>query len=149
MVLNYQETKPYGVYLDATLKLIRQDIIRRFKTASIDLTPEQWTILSELAGKQFVYQRELAATTFKDAPTVSRIIELLKKRELIKREEDDSDRRRTKISLTASGQEIYDNALPIIVESRQLGWRGLNDLDYSELTRILETITANITSVEA
>lgn len=127
-----------------TLKAIKQDLIKRFRENGIDITPEQWTLLSELADKDAIYQRELAANTFKDAPTVSRIIELLEKRGYINREEDEEDRRRYLISLTKSGRAIYDQSAPIVYHARTSGWTGLSEDDYHQLTRILGTISSNI-----
>ncbi|MEP1095205.1 MAG: MarR family winged helix-turn-helix transcriptional regulator [Cyclobacteriaceae bacterium] len=143
--MNLNKTKRFGVHLDVTLKLIKQDLLRRFRDNGIDLTPEQWTILSELAGHDAIYQRDLAANTFKDAPTVSRIIELLVKRGYLLREADEEDRRRFLVSLTDEGQKIYEKSAPILYDARTLGWTGLGDKDYDDLTRILGKISSNIT----
>ena len=144
---NLRETKPFGIHLDITLKLIKQDLIRRFREHDIDLTPEQWTILAELTKKESIYQRELAEGTFKDAPTVSRIIDLLNKRGYITRQEDEDDRRRFLISLTPSGRAIYDQSAPLVYESRKVGWDGLSDQDFVHLSRILGRISSNITTI--
>ncbi|MEQ9403551.1 MAG: MarR family winged helix-turn-helix transcriptional regulator [Cyclobacteriaceae bacterium] len=144
--MDLRETKRFGVALDVTVKIIRQDLIRRFREKGIDLTPEQWTLLSELASEESVYQRELAANTFKDAPTVSRIIELLRKRGYIVRNPDKDDRRRFLISLTKEGRRMYEKSAPIVYEARKTGWKGLNDQDYGNLTKVLSKISANITN---
>ena len=142
--LDLKETKRFGVHLDVTLKGIKQDLIKRFRAHGIDLTPEQWTVLAELVEHGTVYQRELAENTFKDAPTVSRIIELLVNRGYISRKADKEDRRRFLVSLTGEGSKIYERSAPILYEARKLGWKGLSDLDYDNLTRILTKISSNI-----
>ena len=43
--------KEIVVYIDRTYKVVRQDLINRFKSANIDITPEQWVILSQLEDK--------------------------------------------------------------------------------------------------
>ncbi len=129
-----------------TLKLIKQDLIKRFRENNIDLTPEQWTVISELAGQKLIYQRELAAGTFKDAPTVSRIVELLVNRGYIIRKADKNDRRKFLVSLTEEGQRIYKKSAPILHDARTLGWEGLDDNDYEHLTRILGKISHNISN---
>lgn len=142
--MDLNKTKRFGVHLDVTLKVIKQDLLKRFRENGIDLTPEQWTVLSELAGHEPIYQRELAESTFKDAPTVSRIIELLVKRGYLSRVADEEDRRRFLVSLTDEGQQIYDKSAPVLYEARTLGWDGLGDKDYEDLTRILGKISKNI-----
>jgi DNA-binding MarR family transcriptional regulator len=144
--VDLKETKRFGVHLDVTLKVIKQDLLKRFRENNIDLTPEQWTILSELNGTDGIYQRELASNTFKDAPTVSRIIELLVKRGYISRVEDEVDRRRFLISLTSKGQKLYDRSAPVLYDARKVGWNGLNEEDYESLTRILNKISSNISN---
>jgi len=142
--LDLKDTKRFGVHLDIALKVIKQDLIKRFRSNGIDLTPEQWTVLYELAENKTVYQRELAENTFKDAPTVSRIIELLVKRGYISRIADRKDRRRFLVSLTEDGRKIYERSAPLLYNARKLGWRGLNDQDFEELNRILNRVTSNI-----
>lgn len=137
-------TKKYGVLLDASLKVIKQDITQRFRSENIDLTPEQWTLLAELAEHGELSQKELASGTFKDAPTISRIIDLLYKRGYIDRKSDYGDRRKFLISLTQKGQAIYTKSAPMIRAARVAGWEGLNDKDYNQLTEILTKVTNNI-----
>jgi DNA-binding MarR family transcriptional regulator len=137
-------TKKYGVLLDASLKVIKQDITKRFKSENIDLTPEQWTLLSELADGGELSQKELASRTFKDAPTISRIIDLLFNRGYIVRKADRDDRRKFLISLTKQGDIIYQQSAPMILEARSTGWEGLTDDDYVNLNAILTKITRNI-----
>ncbi len=136
-------SKRFGVHLDATVKLIKQDLTRRFRENGIDLTPEQWTILDELANRGELAQKELAASTFKDAPTVSRIVDLLVRREFIDRKQDELDRRKYLVKLTEQGQKVYEVSAPIVLEARTSGWRGLNDVDYLQLKNILERISGN------
>ncbi len=144
--MDLSKTKRFGVHLDVTLKLIKQDILKRFRDNGIDLTPEQWTVISELADQKTIYQRELAAGTFKDAPTVSRIVELLVNRGYVSRKADKLDRRKFLVSLTVKGKAIYEKSAPILYDARTLGWKGLNDTDYKDLTRILSKISSNISN---
>ena len=144
MTVDLKKTKRFGVALDVTLKVIKQDLIRRFRENNIELTPEQWAVLSEVAENESIYQRELANSTFKDAPTVSRIIDLLCKRGLINRNPDSEDRRRFLISMTKEGREVYSQTAPIMYEARMSGWNGLTDKDFNDLNRILNKISSNI-----
>ena len=148
MTVDLKKTKRFGVALDVTLKVIKQDLIRRFRENNIELTPEQWAVLSEVAENESIYQRELANSTFKDAPTVSRIIDLLCKRGLINRNPDSEDRRRFLISMTKEGREVYSQTAPIMYEARMSGWNGLTDKDFNDLNRILNKISSNISATE-
>lgn len=137
-------SKRFGVHLDATVKMIKQDLTRRFRADGIDLTPEQWTLLDELANRGELAQRELAESTFKDAPTVSRIVDLLVKREFVARRADEFDRRKYLLDLTESGRAIYARSAPVVLQARQTGWSGLSEEDYEQLKKILAKIAENI-----
>lgn len=137
-------SKRFGVHLDATVKLIKQDLTRRFRENGIDLTPEQWTLLDELANRGELAQKELAESTFKDAPTVSRIADLLVRRELIDRKQDEDDRRKYVVKLTEQGRKIYALSAPLVIEARSSGWQGLDENDYDQLKKILNRISENI-----
>jgi DNA-binding MarR family transcriptional regulator len=137
-------SKRFGVHMDAALKVIKQDLTRRFRSNGIDLTPEQWTLLDELSNRGELTQKELAASTFKDAPTVSRIIDLLVKRDLIDRRQDEFDRRKFIVRLTQAGNELYQKSAPIVLSARKEGWSGLTDEDYDQLKTILDTVVSNI-----
>ena len=83
--------------------------------------------------------------TVKDAPTVTRIIDLLVKKGLSERTMAENDRRKFNITLTDAGRSKFDEAYPIVAEVRKKGWGDLNNEDYTTLVRILDSIYANIT----
>lgn len=96
-----------------------------------------------LYGQDGLSQNELATESFKNAPTVSRIIDLLCKKGITDRQRFDNDRRRYKIFLTKEGEKIYKKTHPHVEELRKLGWAKLNNKDYAEFVRIMDKIYKN------
>ena len=143
-----KETKNFGAFLDRTLRRVRLDMGRRLTEQGVDITPEQWIILSSLYERNGQSQTELGDDSFKNAPTVSRIIDLLCKKRLTERRSDSGDRRRHKIYLTAKGREIVEQALPAIIATREKGWNGLSDEDYVTFLRIINQIFHNFDDVK-
>lgn len=129
--------------MDKTLKIIKWNYLRAFKELGLDFTAEQWVILDELYRRGGISQSELANGSFKDAPTVSRIIDLLSKKKLVQRERFDNDRRRYKVFLTKKGKADYEKALPAVLKLRELGWQELSDEDYETYLRIMNQIFKN------
>ena len=142
-MLDEQGTKNFGAYLDRTLRQVRLDMGRRLKEKGIDITPEQWIILSSLYENDGQSQSELGDASFKNAPTVSRIIDLLCKKGLTERVPHAEDRRRHHIFLTDTGKKTVELAFPAIRESRKKGWQGLNETDYQHFIRIINQIFQN------
>ena len=134
-----------GIYIDRTYKVVRQDLINRFKNANIDLTPEQWILLAKLSESGSLSQTELAFMSFKDKPTVSRIIDLLVKKGYVKRTADELDRRKFIIEIKEKGFEIIKEATPIVESSRKVGWNGLSKEEYQLMRQTLDKIFANYT----
>ncbi len=142
-ILMPNNTKNFGAYMDKTLKIIKLNYLKAFKSLYLDFTAEQWVILDKLYQKDGISQTELANGSFKDAPTVSRIINLLEQKGLVQRERFDNDRRRYKIFLTEKGKADYETALPEVLKLREQGWQGLSDKDYDTYLRIMNQIFKN------
>lgn len=137
--------KEIGIYIDRTYKVVRQDLINRFNHADIDLTPEQWVILSKLYG-EVQNQTDLANGSFRDKHTVSRILDLLAKKGYIRRETDPEDGRRYLIHITDEGLEMIEKAKPHVYASRERGWEDLTEEEYDNLLALLDKVFTNYTN---
>ena len=128
--------KQVGYYLERTTRQVKLAFTQAFLVADIDLTPEQWVILDHLMTDNGLSQTDLAGKSYKNAPTVSRIIDVLERKKFVERQRFENDRRRYKIFLTPEGRAIAERALPIAEELRSVGWKGLNDDDYDHFINI-------------
>ncbi len=135
--------KQIGYYLERTTRQVKLAFTKAFNDQDIDLTPEQWVILDHLLTANGVSQNELGSKSYKNAPTVSRIIDVLERKKYVERQRFDNDRRRYKIYLTDTGRSVAEKALPIAVEMRENGWAGLSEEDYQHFIRIIETVFDN------
>ena len=136
-------SKHFGIYMDRTLKQIRFVFSRTFKEQNVDITTEQWVLLYSLYQSNGQSQKELADNSFKDAPTISRIIDLLCKKKLTERQRFAGDRRRYKVFLTDKGRDVVDKVYPAILELRSKGWEELSDDDYNNFLRVLNQLFEN------
>ena len=148
-MLEENSTKNFGAYMDRTIKAIKANYTLAFKTIGADITTEQWVIIDLLNEKNGLSQNELANQTFKNAPTVSRIIDLLCKKGLTKRLRYENDRRRYKVFLTEEGQKLHNQVFPKVIELRKKGWSKLTDEDYQSYLRILNQIFENFSHTES
>lgn len=135
--------KQVGYYLERTTRQVKLAFNQAFIGAGIDLTPEQWVLLDSLLSKNGVSQTELASKSYKNAPTVSRIIDVLERKGYVERQRFENDRRRYKIFLTSLGRDTAERALPIAVDLREQGWKGLSDDQYDVFIEMIETVFKN------
>ena len=140
---NQSNPKNFGATIDRTLKIIKANYQKAFNEVGVDITTEQWVLLDTLYQNNGISQNDLANGSFKNAPTVSRIIDLLCKKGLTERHRFENDRRRYKIFLTPLGNEIYKKALPIVIDLRAKGWKNLSEKDYLDFNRIMDQIFLN------
>ncbi|WP_220392928.1 MarR family winged helix-turn-helix transcriptional regulator [Chitinophaga lutea] len=137
-------SNPSFFKLDATLKKIRNYWQKNFDAQGKDITVDQWLLIENLYKHKRITHNELARLTSKDITTVSRIIELLVRKELVERQGSTDDRRKVYVQLTPAGVNKYKDVRPMVLEMRKTGWKDLTEKDYQELTRILDVIYGNI-----
>lgn len=89
---------------------INRKLYRNFRQGGIEITPEQWTVLIFLWEKDGVTQQELCNATFKDKPSMTRLIDNMERQHLVVRISDKNDRRTNQIHLTRSGKDLEGKA---------------------------------------
>ncbi len=137
------DKRAYYFKIDTTIKKIKNALQKQFNDAGFDLTVDQWVLLDHVFRNPGISQNTLAELTTKDAPTVTRIIDLLNKKGLAERRMAEDDRRKFLIFLTPAGEAKYNQVLPIVVDIRRQGWGGLSDDDYQHFVRIMDSIYQN------
>lgn len=110
---------------------INRKLLRNFRNCGIDITPEQWTVLIFLWKKDGVAQQELCNATFKDKPSMTRLIDNMERQHLVVRISDKNDRRTNLIYLTKDGKELEEKAF---VVARQTLREALQGITADELT---------------
>lgn len=81
---------------------------RNLKDVGINITAEQWSILYNLWQEEGLTQQELAIRTFRDKPSITRLINNLEKLNLVIRVNDKDDRRSNLIYLTKSARKLKE-----------------------------------------
>jgi len=126
-----------------TLQSIKNLIFREFKSENFNITPEQWAVMSYLHKEDGLYQKQIADFLFKDKPTVTRILDLLEKRNLIIRISDEKDRRKFKIYLTQDGKDTVVKLIPIAKEVQNKIIENITTEEIETLKIILNKIYMN------
>ncbi|MBD0366642.1 MAG: MarR family transcriptional regulator [Flavisolibacter sp.] len=120
--------------LDKAIKTYRQFAQRRFTENGLDITIDQWLVLNAIADHPEISQLEIADQVFKDAASVTRIIDLLIKKNYLEREAHDQDRRRFKLQLTKEGKDLLKSLQKIVNQNRAIALEGIDD-ENLKLTR--------------
>lgn len=67
---------------------INRKLYRNFRQNGLEISPEQWTVLIFLWEKDGVTQQELCNATFKDKPSMTRLIDNMERQHLVVRISD-------------------------------------------------------------
>ena len=101
---------------------INRKLYRNFRQNGLEISPEQWTVLIFLWEKDGVTQQELCNATFKDKPSMTRLIDNMERQHLVVRISDKRDRRTNLIHLTKDVRclrvGVKFNPIPILRAER-------------------------------
>ncbi len=109
-----------------------------------DLTVDQWLVLKQISENNGSSQVEIAASTVKDAPTTTRIIDHLGKKELIRKELDPEDRRRHRVFTTPRGERLIEKLLPVVHHYRQIPERAFSAHEREQMLSLLKRMLFNL-----
>ncbi len=96
---------------------IARRLQKKFNTAGLSITIEQWSVLYHLWKQEGISQQELCNATFRDKPSLTRLIDNLEKLNLVKRVASQNDRRINLIYLTKQGQKLQEETMSLADET--------------------------------
>jgi DNA-binding MarR family transcriptional regulator len=133
-----------GLKLSTIGKMSKVFAIQQFTYEEHGITPEQFTVLATLIENDGMYQRQICSKTFKDRPNITRIVNILEKADLVKRNEDVNGRKIYKIYITEKGKQIYEKVLPTIINVWGTTVKDIPDGELEVLLKVLEKIRKNL-----
>ncbi len=96
---------------------IARRLQKKFNAAGLSITIEQWSVLYHLWKQEGISQQELCNATFRDKPSITRLVDNLEKLNLVKRVASENDRRINLIYLTKQAQKLQEEAMLIAEET--------------------------------
>lgn len=115
----------------------------------LGLTVPQWRILLTLWQHRECGFGDLAKLTSIEPPTLSRLLHLMAKARLVKRQRHKADSRNVNVSLTAAGSALFEKTVPFAERINAVYVEGLSKTELAVLRRALATIYANVQLYEA
>jgi DNA-binding MarR family transcriptional regulator len=104
----------------------RQQIQLKIKEHGINITFEMLEVMACLWKKDGINQQEIANLTLRDKSSMTYLLDNLVKRKLVKRVEDDIDRRNKIIYLTKEGHELREQLNPWVAEVYEMASEGVD-----------------------
>ncbi len=124
---------------------IYRKLYRNFKKEGLDITPEQWTILIYLWKKDGVKQQDLCDATFKDKPSMTRLLDNMERQHLVVRISQVKDRRTNLIYLTKTGRDLEEPASVITTTTLKEALEGISSQELEVCQEVMNRIFYNTT----
>ena len=118
--------------------------LQMFARNKFEITPEQYVILAVLVENGELYQRQIAEITYKDRPNITRLINILEKKGLVKRVEDVQKRKVFKIVITKKGIEVHKKIKPYMLELHDDAVKGITKEELETCIGILCKMLDNL-----
>lgn len=111
------------------------------------ITPEQWSVLYQIHLEEGINQKQISVRTDKDQPTITRILDVLDKKQLIQRKADPSDRRAFLIFMTPAVKLLIEDTIPLEVRLNEELIQGVTDEQLQCLHQVMMQIQHNIENI--
>jgi DNA-binding MarR family transcriptional regulator len=123
---------------------IARRLQKKFNAAGLNLTIEQWSVLYHLWKQDGISQQELCNATFRDKPSITRLVDNLEKLQLVKRVPSESDRRMNMVFLTRQAQRLQDQSMLLAEETLNEALEGVSADRIEVCKEVLQIVYDNL-----
>jgi DNA-binding MarR family transcriptional regulator len=123
---------------------IARRLQKNFKQEGIEITIEQWSVLYHLWKKDGMSQQELCNASFRDKPSITRLVDNLEKLKLVKRISSSTDRRMNMITLTDAAKKLQERTMVIASNTLNEALEGVSGNDIERAKSVLQQVYDNL-----
>ncbi|MEL0037105.1 MAG: MarR family winged helix-turn-helix transcriptional regulator, partial [Gammaproteobacteria bacterium] len=125
------------------LSVVSNEISNKIALSSqtqFGLDLHQWRVMAVLGEESNISAQDVSARTAMDKVAVSRAVKKLIHSNMVSREFDVNDKRRSILSLTSDGQTIYQQIVPLAKTYESNLLQQLSDDEIAELVKLLNKL---------
>jgi len=123
---------------------IARRLQKKFNTSALNLTIEQWSVLYHLWKEDGKSQQELCNATFRDKPSITRLVDNLEKLGLVKRVASENDRRINKVYLTKQALKLQEETMALAEETLNEALDGVSPEHVNLCKEFLQKVYDNL-----
>lgn len=112
--------------------------------AAQGFTLMQWVVLMYLRDGLAHTAKDICAEFRHDSGALTRVIDQLEERGCIERQRSTRDRREVELHLTATGRQIVQSLVPVVVDRLNLALADFTRDEVQELTRLLNKLIVGV-----
>jgi DNA-binding MarR family transcriptional regulator len=143
-VAKFQFDKSYGRALGVAYTAVYRQLAKHIKDKGLPITPDQFRVLTHLWQHDGCSQQDLALGSNRDRANVTRIIDILEREGIVKRNDHETDRRIYKISLTKKGKDLEKDAADCGQAAIRDALKGISKEDIETCLKVLNKTIENL-----
>ena len=129
--------------LESATKAYRRFAQARLHASGVDITIDQWLVLKTIHESPDIPLQQVGTAVFKDFASVTRIVQLLERKSLLRRKPHPTDGRRSELVLTSAGESVIRTVEPIAQAYRRHALDGIDAEEIARLRPVLKRIIEN------
>lgn len=135
----------YSVLNAMAATAIARRLQKKFRNNELEITIEQWSILYHLWKQDGLSQQELCNKTFRDKPSITRLIDNLEKLKLVKRVANNEDKRVNSVFLTEAAKQLQDITINLANQTMDEALVGVTKSEIETVKNVLQKVYDNLT----
>jgi len=140
----FKKSELYSFITGKASTAIARRLQKNFKQSGIDITIEQWSVLYHLWKEDGQSQQQLCAATFRDKPSITRLVDNLEKLKLVKRVPSKDDRRINMIYLTPEALQLQEQSMELANQTLNEALSGVTNGQVEIAKEVLQTVYENL-----
>ena len=117
---------------------------KNFKQAGLDITIEQWSVLYHLWKEDGLSQQDLCNRSYRDKPSITRLVDNLEKLKMVKRLPSKNDRRVNIIKLTDAALQLQESTMELANQTLNEALEGVSKEDIELCKQVLAKVYENL-----
>ena len=134
----------YSVINGMASTAVARRLQKNFRLAGLEITIEQWSVLYHLRKQDGMSQQELCNRTFRDKPSITRLIDNLEKQKLVKRMPSKEDRRINLVCLTESAKLLQDKTIELANQTMDEALVGVHKNEIEIVKLVFQKVYDNL-----
>ena len=140
----FKKSELYSFITGKASTAIARRLQKNFKQAGIEITIEQWSVLYHLWKEDGQSQQQLCDATFRDKPSITRLVDNLEKLGLVKRTANKNDRRINKICITPEAEKLQVQSMEVANQTLNEALHGVTNGQVEIAKEVLQKVYENL-----
>ena len=141
---HFKRGELYSVINAMAATAVARRMQKNFREAGLEITIEQWSILYHLWKEDGLSQQDLCNKTFRDKPSITRLIDNLEKLKLVNRTASKDDKRKNLICLTDTAKELQQQTIDLANQTMDEALIGINKTEIETVKNVLQQVYDNL-----